>query len=181
MNCFSVVFLSHILYFVYFIENRCDSFGNRHVEVTNNRNRKNSFGTGRVRSGSTGNRPVKAYNHARPLRQQTTGSASGVTNSSGASQTNRVASQVITRQPPHHEQSQQHNFAAPRKGIFGHISSNAAAAAAAAAAPPSTNTLANSKENNKENLSSKRDTGDAKLNATATASTAPATAGKAKN
>lgn len=148
---------------------RCDSFGNRPVDVSNNRNRKNSFGTGRVRSGSTGNRPVKVNNYIRPLRQQP---GSGNTEQH---KSNRGSSTIITRAPPHQQQSQQHNFAAPRKGIFNH-SNNSAMSSSTSSNKDTSNSeaLQNNKVHNKENLSSKSESSDAKLNVASGASSSVA-------
>lgn len=48
---------------------RCDSFGNRPVTATSSQNRKTGPG-GRVRSGSTGNRPQTAINRSNHIQQQ---------------------------------------------------------------------------------------------------------------
>lgn len=85
MNCFSLVF-----------NIRCDSFGNRPVNATSSQNRKTGPG-GRVRSGSTGNRPQTATNNRQNHSQHT--------NSQQNSQSNSV--QVIFNfpllHPPKHD------------------------------------------------------------------------------
>lgn len=145
---------------------RCDSFGNRPVNVTNNYHRKNSFGSGRVRSGSTGNRPVKVNNNFRSIRQPTANTAQ-FNDTNKPHHTNR-SSQFVIRQPPHQQQSQQHNFAAPRKGIFNH--SNNVTASVQSTKEFNAKLSQNSKDHNKENLTGKNDGKDGKLNATIGAS-----------
>lgn len=177
---------------------RCDSFGNRPVTAPSSQNRKNAFGPGgRVRSGSTGNRPQVANNSNRTWRTENPRHHNSASNSSGANDTHNqqssqsqqqsTRSQTITRptaanssftirEPPHQQQSQQHNFAAPRKGIFNlnnHSTANANT--------KDLNTKlvqTNNKEHNKENLVEIKKTGSTE-NATDNnkSTTTPSTSG----
>lgn len=173
---------------------RCDSFGNRPVTAPSSQYRKNAFGPGgRVRSGSTGNRPQVANNSNRPWSNQSrhhnsasNSNANNDTHNQQSSQSQPSSrSQTITRpnnpsftirDPPHQQQSQQHNFAAPRKGIFNlnnHSTANANT--------KDLNTKlvqTNNKEHNKENLVEIKKTGsteNANDNNKTTASTSGST------
>lgn len=76
-----------ILIFTFIImhlKNRCDSFGNRPVTASSQNRRA---GGGRIRSGSTGNKPQTVNSQPR---------SSTIT--------------LRIREPPHQQQSQQHNF-----------------------------------------------------------------------
>lgn len=73
----------------------------------------------------------------------------------------------MIREPPHQQQSQQHNFAAPRKGIF-NVNNNSSAANAHANKDLNQKQVQNNKDHNKENLTAgqkKSETNDIKLNA----------------
>lgn len=180
---------------------RCDSFGNRPVTAPSSHNRRNASGPGgRVRSGSTGNRPQVVNSNSRPWSQNprhhnsaSNANAGGGTNDTHSQQSR---SQTITRpannssftirEPPHQQQSQQHNFAAQRKGIFNlnnHSTAN-----------PNTKDLntklvqTNNKEHNKENLVEIKKTAatenandNNKTTAASTASGSTAAAGPATN
>lgn len=142
---------------------RCDSFGNRPVNATNNHYRKNSFGSGRVRSGSTGNRPVKVNNSYRPVRYS-------AANDTPITRAPPPRAPVVIREPPHQQPSQQHNFAAPRKGIFNSTTlSNVQNNRDSNARSP-----LNNRDHNKENVTSgqaKNDANEAKLGTSAGAGT----------
>lgn len=181
---FSFNFLLHTI--------RCDSFGNRPVTAPTSQNR-----SVRVRSGSTGNRP-QAVNH-NYNKQQASNQQRGSTSTNNESQsghqkqnhqqpqqksqqqnqpstqkthTTRPATTFTIREPPHQQQSQQHNFAAPRKGIF-NTNSNKSAPPTVNNANKDLNTKLvqnNNKEHNKENLVSltkNADSNDNKLLQTA--------------
>lgn len=183
-----------ITFFVSRFFSRCDSFGNRPVTAPSSQYRKNASGHGgRVRSGSTGNRPQVANSSNRPWSNQSrhhnsasNSSANNDTHSQQSSQSQPSSrSQTITRpnnssftirEPPHQQQSQQHNFAAPRKGIFNlnnHSTANANT--------KDLNTKlvqTNNKEHNKENLVEIKKTGsteNANDNNKTTASTSSST------
>lgn len=67
----------------------------------------------------------------------------------------------IIREPPHQQQSQQHNFAAPRKGIF-----NSTALSNVQTTNSIVRNVPNKKDHNKENLTAgqtRSDTNDSKL------------------
>lgn len=149
---------------------RCDSFGNRPVNVTNNYHRKNSFGSGRVRSGSTGNRPVKVNNNIRSVRQPVANTAQFNESTTNKAQHAQRSSQFVIRQPPHQQQSQQHNFAAPRKGIFNHSNNSTVTSNVQLNKEFNAKPSQNNKNHNKENLTGKSDGSDGKLNATSGAS-----------
>lgn len=178
---------------------RCDSFGNRPVTAPSSQYRKNTNGPGgRVRSGSTGNRPQVANRpwSQHPRHHNTASNASGTndTHNQQSSQNQHQQqqqssrSQTITRpanssftirEPPHQQQSQQHNFAAPRKGIFNlnnHSTANANT--------KDLNTKlvqTNNKEHNKENLVEIKKTGSTENanenNKTTTTTTTASTSG----
>lgn len=142
---------------------RCDSFGNRSVNVSNNHYRKNSFGSGRVRSGSTGNRPVKVNNAYHSNRHTPT-------NDTPITRAPPSRPAIVIREPPHQQPSQQHNFAAPRKGIFNSTTlSNVHANRDSNARSP-----LNNRDHNKENVTAgqpKNDANEAKIGANSGAGT----------
>ncbi|XP_031620917.1 la-related protein 1-like isoform X2 [Contarinia nasturtii] len=125
---------------------RCDSFGNRAVTATSSQNRKTGPG-GRVRSGSTGNRPQTAIN-----RQQNHIQIQSQQNSQSNQQQQKRQTFTI-REPPHQQQSQQHNFAAPRKGLL-NMNSHITSSSSNANTDKDAKLVQNSKDN-KENLADK--------------------------
>ncbi|XP_055324601.1 la-related protein 1 isoform X7 [Sitodiplosis mosellana] len=105
-----------------FNRKRCDSFGNRPVTATSSQQNRKTGPGGRVRSGSTGNRPQTA-NRQNHIQQQ----SQPQQNSQSNPQQQQKRQTFTIREPPHQQQSQQHNFAAPRKGLLNmnsHITSS---------------------------------------------------------
>lgn len=157
---------------------RCDSFGNRPVvTATSSQNRKTGPG-GRVRSGSTGNRPQTAthnrQNHNQQHTQSQHNSQSNAIQQQQQHQPQQKRQTFTIREPPHQQQSQQHNFAAPRKGLVNmnaHIMSSS-----------NTNTdkdakLVQNSKDNKENLAEIPKANNEKESCAANTSTTTNTAG----
>lgn len=150
---------------------RCDSFGNRPVTAPS-QNRK-QFG-GRVRSGSTGNRPQVVSN--RPWSSQANDNdkqkqtQSNQQKDQTKSTTSRPSSTFTIREPPHQQQAQQQHFNAARKGIFNQNNHSTATAK-----DLNTKLVQNNKEHNKENVNDVRkssdDNNDNKTAATSTSNT----------
>lgn len=138
------------------MQNRCDSFGNRPVTAPS-QNRK-QFG-GRVRSGSTGNRPQVVTN--RPWSSQKSDNDKAKQQHQSNQQTDqtkstsRPSSTFTIREPPHQQQAQQQHFNASRKGIFNlnnHSTANAK--------DLNPKLVQNNKEHNKENVNDVQKTSD---------------------